>query len=84
MSIRIKPKHTKLPTTLCLLLLLLQSGLAQQKEPLKLGVIGLTHGHVGWILSRKSADVQMVGIVETNRELAQRHSTQHGFSMDIV
>jgi predicted dehydrogenase len=26
----------------------------------------------------------MVGIVETNRELAQRHSTKYGFSMDIV
>ncbi len=84
MSFKNKPMHTKLPITLCLLLLLLTSGLAQQKEPLKLGVIGLTHGHVGWILSRKAADVQMVGIVETNRELAQRYSTQHGFSMDIV
>lgn len=56
-----------------------------QEAPLKLGVSGLTHGHVGWILSRKlQSDINMVGIVEKNKELAQRLSQQYGFSMDIV
>ncbi|SMO64091.1 Predicted dehydrogenase [Saccharicrinis carchari] len=58
---------------------------ATQPKTLRLGVAGLTHGHVGWILSRKdSGDVKMVGIVETNKVLAQRLSSQYGFSMNIV
>ncbi|MGJ8715514.1 MAG: Gfo/Idh/MocA family protein [Maribacter stanieri] len=56
-----------------------------QDPPLKLGVAGLTHGHVGWILSREvQSDINMVGIVETNTELAKRLSEEFGFSMDIV
>jgi predicted dehydrogenase len=59
-------------------------GIAQE-TPLKLGVAGLTHGHVGWILSRKStSDIKMVGIVEPNKNLAKRLSDEFGFSMDIV
>ncbi len=58
---------------------------ANQPKTLRLGVAGLTHGHVGWILGRKDlGDIKMVGIVETNKELAQRLSTQYGFSMDMV
>lgn len=56
-----------------------------QEEPIKLGVIGLNHGHVGWILSRESkGDVEMVGIVETNRDLAERLSKQYNFPLDMV
>lgn len=70
--------------TLCLIVLAIVNTHAQ-KKPLKLGVVGLTHGHVGWILSREDlGDVEMVGIVETNRDLAKRLSEQHGFSMDMV
>lgn len=54
-------------------------------EPLKVGVVGLVHTHVHWILGRDSfGDIEIVGIVEPNRELAQRYSKQHGYSMDIV
>ena len=67
-----------------LILLSINSTIAQDSV-LKLGVAGLTHGHVGWILSRKSqADFKMVGIVEPNKQLAQRLSNEFGFSMDIV
>lgn len=56
-----------------------------QEKPLKLGIAGLTHGHVGWILDREHrSDINMVGIYEQNTELAQRLSKQYGFSMDIV
>jgi predicted dehydrogenase len=54
-------------------------------EPLKLGVIGLSHAHVGWILNRqKQDDIKMIAIVESNHDLAERYSKQFGFSMDIV
>jgi predicted dehydrogenase len=52
---------------------------------LKVGVIGLTHTHVHWILGRPDlGDIKIVGIVESNRDLAKRYADQHGFSMDIV
>lgn len=56
-----------------------------QKEPVKIGIVGLTHTHVHWILGREErGDIQIVGIVEPNRDLAERYSKQHGYPMNIV
>ncbi len=61
-----------------------QNNLTTQKS-LKVAVIGLVHTHVHWILGRdKLGDIEIVGIVEPNRKLAQAYSKQHGFSMEIV
>ena len=50
-----------------------------------MGVVGLVHTHVHWLLGREASDdLEIVGIVEPNRELAERYSKQHGYSMDIV
>lgn len=55
------------------------------RTPLRVGVVGLVHTHVHWILGReKAGDIEIVGIVEPNRELAQQYSEQHGYSVDIV
>jgi len=55
------------------------------QESLKVGVAGLTHGHVGWILdANKRADLEIVGIAEPNRELAERLSKNYGIPMDLV
>lgn len=64
----------------------IHSSKSQEKDaPLKVGVVGLTHTHVHWILGRPDrGDIKIVGIVESNRELAQRYANQHGYSMDIV
>lgn len=54
-------------------------------EPLKVGVVGLVHTHVHWLLGREDiGDVEIVGIVEPNRDLAEQYNKQHGYSMDIV
>lgn len=56
-----------------------------QSKPLKVGVIGLTHTHVHWILGRPADDkIEIVGIVESNMDLAKRYTQQHGLSMDLV
>lgn len=56
-----------------------------QQTPLKVGVIGLTHTHVHWILGRPADDkVVITGIVESNLELAKRYTAQHGLSMDLI
>lgn len=59
--------------------------IAQDKKPLRVGIVGLTHTHVHWILGRpERGDIEIVGIVETNRKLAEQYAHQHSFSMDKV
>ena len=56
-----------------------------QNKPLRLGVIGLTHTHVHWILGRPADDkVVIAGIVESNADLARRYMQQHGLPMNLV
>lgn len=56
-----------------------------QDQPLKIGVAGLNHGHVGWVFTaNKRSDIEIVGIAEPNRELAERYMKQHGLSMDLI
>ncbi len=67
------------------LILLTSPNQSLKDEPLKIGIVGLTHTHVHWILGREDrGDIKVVGIAEPNRELAERYSQQHGFSMSLV
>ena len=69
---------------LCFVLMMSNVNNSQEK-PLKVGVVGLTHTHVHWILGREDiGDIEIVGIVEPNKDLAQRYTKQHGFSMSLV
>ena len=57
---------------------------APAAEPLRVGVAGLVHGHVGWILGREDrGDIEIVGIAEPNRELSRRYADRYGFSPDL-
>lgn len=68
-----------------LLLLFHITSTAQTNSPLRIGVIGLTHTHVHWIFnSEQRGDISIVGIVETNKELAQRYAEQYQFPMTKV
>lgn len=74
-----------LRSILLLMPLLAALSLTGQQAPVKIAVIGLTHTHVHWILGRPDrGDIEIVGIVEPNRDLAQRYAAQHGYSMDLV
>lgn len=67
------------------IIVLMSMNVIAQKEPVKIGIVGLTHTHVHWILGREErGDIQIVGIVEPNRDLAERYSKQHGYPMNIV
>ena len=62
-----------------------ESAKSAPTKSLKVGVIGLVHTHVHWILGReKRGDIEIVGIVEPNKDLASQYARQHGYSMDIV
>ena len=70
---------------LLLLVLLSSSSSSFAGQPVRLAIAGLSHGHVGWILSREDrGDIRLVGIVETDMPLANRLSAQYKFPMSIV
>lgn len=53
--------------------------------PVRVGVAGLTHTHVHWILGRADrGDIQLVGIAEPNTELAKRYLEQHGLPLSLL
>ena len=55
------------------------------EDRLRIAVVGLTHTHVHWLLGREDrGDIEIVGIVEPDRELAKRYTSQYGMSMDLV
>lgn len=56
------------------------------QKPLKLGVVGMTHGHVHQVLKRgkSGGDIQIVGFVEPNRDLAERLTKQYGYSTGLI
>jgi predicted dehydrogenase len=56
-----------------------------QDPPLRIGIVGLTHTHVHQIFnSATGGDIEIVGIAEPNRDLANKYAKQYGFSMDAV
>jgi predicted dehydrogenase len=63
-------------------LLLLMCAAVQGAEPLRLGIVGLEHGHVTGFLRRglSRPDVKIVGIAEPNAEVAARYVKQ--FKLD--
>lgn len=53
--------------------------------PLRLGIAGLTHDHVNWILGRaEQGDVRIVGIAEPNRELAERYLAKYNLPQSLL
>lgn len=57
-----------------------------KQKPLKLGVIGMTHGHVHQVLNRgkEGGDIEIVGFVEPNRDLAERLLKRYGYSNSLI
>ena len=58
-------------------------------KPLRVGIVGMEHDHVHGILNKAfkqtgQTDIDIVGIAESNRELAEKLARQHGFSMSLV
>lgn len=60
------------------------SSFSQDKNPLKMGIVGLSHSHVHWLLGGGFEEVKIVGIVEPNKEMASRYMDQYNLSMDLV
>lgn len=57
----------------------------QQQTPVRMGIAGMSHGHVIWILRNwQRADVDIVGFWEPNRALAERYAEQYKFPLELV
>ncbi len=75
---------------LLFLCLLAQIAVAQNaSKPLRVGVVGLVHTHVHGILGKAfrqkgQTDIEIVGIAEPNRALAERYAKQYGFPLSLV
>jgi predicted dehydrogenase len=67
-------------------MLLLLAASAFAAEPLRLGIVGLEHGHVTGFLRRglNRPDVKIVGIAEPNAEVAARYVKQFQLDPAIV
>lgn len=61
--------------------------LPAQNTQVRVGIDGLTHAHVHGLLQnigKADAPVVIVGIAESNKDLAERLSREYGFDMSIV
>lgn len=60
------------------------------RKPVRVGVVGLVHTHVHWILAgvatdrAKADDIEIVGIAEPNRELAERYLKRHNLPLSLL
>jgi predicted dehydrogenase len=55
------------------------------QKPLRVAIVGLVHDHAHGILGRVNrGDIEIVGIAEPNRALAEKYSKQYGYSMNLV
>jgi predicted dehydrogenase len=72
-------------TVFLYLLIVSRIACGQSTDPLKVAVIGLSHTHVHWIFnSEKRGEIQLVGIVEPNKTLAQRYADQYSFDSERI
>lgn len=57
---------------------------AQTRKPFRIAVAGLTHTHVHWVLGRAhDGDIEIVGVSERNKELAERFLKEHNLPMSL-
>lgn len=59
------------------------------RPPVRIGVVGLVHTHVHGVFHKAyrekgQTDIQIVGIAEPDRQLAERYAKQYGFPMSLV
>jgi len=56
-----------------------------QEKPLRIAIAGMTHGHVSFILNRiNKTDISLVGVFESNRDLAERYSRSYHFDPGMI
>jgi predicted dehydrogenase len=68
-----------------LFILLIMISASQQAKPLRIAIAGLTHDHVHGLLARAhTGDIEIVGIAESNRDLAERYLKRYNLPLTIL
>jgi predicted dehydrogenase len=59
---------------------------AQGQPPLRVGIVGLVHGHVHGFFeqSRHSTEIEIVGIAEPDRQLLAQAASRYGFDQKLL
>lgn len=59
---------------------------AQTHPPLRVGIVGLVHGHVHGFLDhyRHSAEIEIVGVAEPDRQLLSAAAAKYGFDQALL
>jgi predicted dehydrogenase len=61
------------------------TAVCHSQKPVKIGVAGLSHSHVVQLLrNMERSDIQIVGIVESDQNLAKRYAERFGFDPSLV
>ncbi len=56
-----------------------------QQQPVRIGIVGLTHDHIHGLLGRKvKGDILIVGIAEPDTALVGKYARQYGFDRKLV
>jgi predicted dehydrogenase len=80
-----KNPFRKLISLLLILTSVTLSGQTSLQKPVRIAVAGMTHDHIGFILSRKNVPyMKIVGICEPNRQLAERHSQNYKLDTALI
>jgi predicted dehydrogenase len=63
-----------------------QSLPAQAQTPLRVGIVGLVHGHVQGFLQQAlhNPEIEIVGISEPDAQLASKYAAQYGFARSLL
>jgi len=63
-----------------------QASPAQTRPPLRVGIVGLVHGHVHGFLDQSlhSPEIQIVGVTEPDKQLLAQNATRYGFAADML
>ena len=77
----------KIKISLLTILILFSSLIVKsvEQKTIRLAVAGMTHGHISFILNRPDkGDFELVGVFDSNRELALKLSERYKFSKDLI
>jgi glucose-fructose oxidoreductase len=82
------------PSLLCSMMIFLplagnlqsQSAVSQTGTPLRVGIVGLVHGHVQGFLdhSLHNPEIEIVGIAEPDQSLASRYAKKYGLAQNLL
>jgi glucose-fructose oxidoreductase len=63
-----------------------QAVAALSQPPLRLGIVGLVHGHVQGFFEKSlgNPEIEIVGIAESDKALAARYAKQYGFAQKLL